>query len=454
MLNRLLPLLFVAFLSTAAIAQSAQCPTRERAAVTEAQTLCSFLADGTACLGNSPASADLLADADFVIPGDQVSLTDTAQLATAITDDGYGIAMLQTTGYAPNSWQSASVTLALLGDITLSNTGNENVNVPTADATVVAPDGVNVRAGASTEYVILTSLFDETPIKLTGIFRDGSFYRLQLPDGRAGWIASDAVSVEPEATENLPLLSVDDPAPEILYAPYTSFSLLTASDDAPCTQAWQSGVLVQSNTEVTDLDEALFVRLRVNDIDLRFFGTLFLQADDSSVRVHVLDGQATYTTVSDNLERVNPGYRLTVTDTSISNVPYNFDMLAPLPTEILPVYTYIGIELTTIITPAPDEDRSPIADVLVEDPCVITTGEGGANLRAGPGSEFAVRGVLDFRETALPIGRAQSSNGTLWWELAQNVWISSQVVVTGGDCVSVPTSERIPVPLPTATPES
>ncbi len=162
-----------------------------------------------------------------------------------------------------------------------------------------------------------------------------------------------------------------------------------------------------------------------------------------------LEGDITYED-----ETIVEGYQLIVSEENSTIDPYDSTRFAPLPTQILPRYTYIGIELNTIITPAPTVDRSPIADVLVDDPCVITTGEGGANLRSGPGSEFPIRGVLAFRETANPISRVIGSDVLLWYELAQNVWVTSQVVVTGGDCLSVPQAQRIPVPIPTATPES
>jgi Bacterial SH3 domain len=384
----------------------------------------------------------------FAAPGNTALLTDVAALSTTIDENRYGVALMQAVGYEPASWQTQNVTLALLGTVTLTNIGQEGITVQTTTTTVTAAAGANVRTGTSEDFRILTALFAGATVKITGRLEDGSWLQVQLPDGRSGWISTTAVEVN---LNDLPIVDTEAPQPELLYPPYTAFSLQTATGDRRCNQAWESGLLVQAPKDAV-------VRLLVNDRVLLLAGTLFLQAPlGTEFDIFVIDGT---TQIADT--EIDEGYHAVVStakdaagnwlETTIR--PYDFARLAPLPTEILPQYTYVGIDLSTIITPAPTTDRSPIADVLVTDPCVLTTGAGGANLRGGPGAEFPVRGALGFRETARPIGRTTGSDGTLWWELAQNVWITATVVVTGGDCVSVPQSQRIPNPLPTATPEN
>lgn len=425
--------------SAIVIAQGNQCPVMEQAAVSEARAWCTDLSLGLACYGNSNLTADILSDATFGVAGDRIALTDITQITSMIDTNRYGVALIHTSGYSPNSWIQQDVTLAILGDVTISNTGNENINLVTLDGEIVGDQGANIRSGPTTDYRVLTSLFAGDIVKITGRTQDDSFYRVQLPSGQTGWVASGAIA---DDVSDLPIVTVDDPAPEPIYAPYTSFSLTTATEDAGCIDAWESGVLLQS-------PENESVRIVVNDIEIVLTGTIFLQADEITTYFYVLEGEIIYED-----ESIVEGYQLVISEDDRTIAPYDSMRFAPLPTQILPRYTYIGIELATIITPAPTVDRSPIADVLVDDPCVITTGEGGANLRSGPGSEFPIRGVFAFRETANPISRVIGSNGLLWYELAQNVWVTSQVVVTGGDCLSVPQAQRLPVPIPTATPEN
>ncbi|MDQ7026522.1 MAG: SH3 domain-containing protein [Anaerolineae bacterium] len=436
--------------AVAVIAQ--ECPTLEQAAVGETRAWCAGIASGEVCYGNSIVSAELASFApdnmSFSAPSDTLALTDVTSLSTAIGDSLYGVALMQTIGYPVDSWQPQEITLVLLGDVILNNTAQEGVTVATNTTTITAAEGANVRTGTTTEFRVLTALFQGDIVKITGRLDDGSWLRVQLPDGRTGWIIATAVD---DNLSQLPVVDVDSPQPELLYAPYTSFSLQTATVDNRCGQAWESGILLQSPQDTP-------VRLLVNNRFLLISGTIFLQAPlDTAFDIFVIDGFA----VLDDIQ-VEEGYQAIISteiDDTGNVLPaiissYDFARMAHLPTEILPRYTYIGIDLSTIITPAPTIDRSPIIDTLATDSCVLTTGASGANLRSGPGSEFPIRGVLAFRETAHPIGRITGSDGGIWWELAQNIWISASVVVTGGDCAAVPQSQRVPNPPPPATPEN
>ncbi len=425
--------------SCAIIAQEAVCPTPERAAIAEARIWCADVVMGEACYGNSGLRADLASDVTFNTAGDTVAVFDITQITSINENNQYGIAQISTTGYAPDNWLAQDVTLVTLGDVTIANTGNEMINLNTVTTQITAAGGANVRSGPSGEFRILTPLFFDDTIKITGRLADDSFYRVQLPSGENGWIISSVVDA---IVSELPLVDRGDTLPEQIYAPFTSFSLQTGFNDAACSEAWQSGVLLQAS-----LDNR--VRIRLNETEISVSGTVFLQADADADVIHVIEGFVRYQD-----EIIQEGYTLAIVADVSQIFTYDIATFAPLPTEILPRYTYIGIDLAMIITPAPTIDRSPIADVLVDAPCVITTGQDGANLRAGPNSAFPIRGVLAYRETVNPISRVIGSDGTVWYEIAQNVWVTNQVIVTGGDCVSVPQSQRIPALLPTSTPDN
>lgn len=431
--------IFLLILSVTVIAQDNLCPTLQQAAVAESRIWCSELSAGQACYGNSGVSAEILSDVAFATPGDTVALTDVTRILSITGDNRYGVSLIHTTGYASDNWQAQDVSLAILGNVTIANTGNEGINAQTLDASVVGRQGANIRSGPGTEFRLITPVFEGTIVKLTGRSVDNLFYRVQVPSGETGWIASGAIDID---ASDLPIVTFDDTAPAQLYAPFTSFSLETGIDDAPCSESWQSGVLLQSPEDSP-------VRIQINDIAVIVSGTVFLQAEESRNLIHIIEGE-----IDHKGEIIEEGYTLAVFDADFNIVAYDIAEFAPLPTEILPRYTYVGIDLRTIVTPAPTIDRSPIIDVLVDAPCVITTGQDGANLRAGPGAEFSIRGVLAFRETINPVSRTIGSDGAVWFEIVQNIWVSSAVVVTGGDCVSLPQAQRIPAPLPTAISEN
>jgi hypothetical protein len=442
---RLALLTFVLFFSSILLAQDNICESTRRAAIAESYSFCSAIDVGQVCYGNSPTTAEIRSEGlSFNLPGDMLSLNDLNGVMTATDENQFGMAYLRTRAYSPENWEVHDLSLYLLGDAMIRNEGQENLTVPSVTTSVIGAEGVNVRSGASTEYRILSSLFEGDLVKVTGVFRDESFYRVQLPNGETGWIAAGAIDAD---LSDLPVLDDDAPSPELLYLPYAAFSLMTNTSNGACAYEGDSGLLLQSDAPV---------RLSINGAQIIVDGTAFIETLEADLRVLAIEGRVSY----GELE-AEEGFllRLELLEGRVNSAvepvvaAYSFERYQNLPTEILPRFVYVGIELSSIITPAPGIDRSPIADVLVTDPCVLTTGQGGANLRGGPSEDFPIRGVLAYRETARPIGRT-TTNGAVWWELAQNVWINGAVAVTGGDCLAVPNSLLIPILIPTASPEN
>lgn len=421
------------FLLTIQTAAQEDCPALEQAAVTESRAWCSAIQSGEVCYGNSPLATGI---DGLRLPGDRAGVLDLSALAGS-REGGFGVGMIETVTYSEQSWQPVQLSLVLLGAAEVTDLSNEQRDSVVATAVVRDAQGANVRSGPSTDYRVLAALFAGDVLKITGVADGGDWLRVQLPDGETGWISRQAAEVDDAA---LPVVNREDAAPALLYAPFSDLEVVTAADDARCVGAPESGLLLQTETGQTG-------RLRVKGLEITLAGTIFLQTPpEQLLTVYVIEGEAA---VAGSI--VQSGYQISFpiqTDPAIAVTPlisaYDFARLAALPTEILPRYTYIGIDLATLITPAPAGTGSPIANVLVTDRCVITTGPGGSNLRGGPGAEFPVRGVLAMRETAYPISRTMGTDGQVWWELAQNLWVSGVTTVSGGDCVAVPQAERIP----------
>lgn len=70
--------------------------------------------------------------------------------------------------------------------------------------------------------------------------------------------------------------------------------------------------------------------------------------------------------------------------------------------------------------------------------CTITA-SGGANLRSGAGTTFAVAGSLAAGDSQSVIGQATGGDGFVWWKLESGSWVRSDLVQTNGDCTTAPT---------------
>lgn len=442
-------------LAGAADAQ-ADCPVLERAALAQAELWCTDVDAGQVCYGSprvrvsTPPEAP---DVDFTALGESVPLTGIRSLWSQTGEARWGVAVLRPQAYPVGSWQAGVATLVLLGDATIINTGQEFSSIQTQAVTISAPRGVNIRSGPNTNYRVIAAAREGERIKATGQLAGGSWLRVQLPTGVNGWMTAAATD---DTRARLPQVSSEDDPPGLLYPPFSAFQLISAPA-ARCEAAPDSGVLLQTPAGAEPL------RFVVNGVAVLLRGTAFIQAQsDLGLRINVLTGQAT-ATVRDEVLQIAEGFRLVqaliVDDAgprpaeSAPRVqPYAYARMITLPLDLLPLPAYYGLDLASIIRPRP-ESGSPLAGMLISEPCRVTVGEGGVNLRTGPGTDYPIRGVIDFRESAEPIGRTVGTDGFNWWQLALDVWLRTDTTVIGGDCAAVPdVPAPPPPPRPTATP--
>jgi uncharacterized protein YraI len=71
------------------------------------------------------------------------------------------------------------------------------------------------------------------------------------------------------------------------------------------------------------------------------------------------------------------------------------------------------------------------------DACVVTASSE-VNQRSGPGTSFEQMGRLQAGETRVVIGRATSTVGFNWWQLADNTWVREDTVTISGICSGIP----------------
>lgn len=396
-----------------------------------AQEVCAEVEDLALCVGSAPVTIFADGAPSRVEVGDMRALQTVERVITATSEVEYGVARFELRPYA----HPAGATMVLFGNAQLDDAGLSSRDLVAVPASVDTAAGVNVRAGPSTEFVVLTPLFDGEALLLTGRDAANEWFRLQLADGRAGWVSAASVSVEGGAIDELAVVSLDDAMSGPLFAPFTAFQL-TADTPSGCDAMPESGLLLQ-----TSGDEAQSFEL--NGLPLSLQGTAYITAAEGVPAVYVLQGSAVYNRIEIEAGEWLPVRRNAETDLfdfPQSALPYRQSELGRLPLGLLPTEVLIEVDLRTIITPAPTIDRSPIIDMLVTDPCVITVGERGAFLRSGPGTEFASRGSMTYRQTARPIARTLGRDGLPWYQLGVQLWVSATVTVTGGDCGALPES--------------
>lgn len=421
------------------------CTGIERAAMASLAEACAGTPADSVCYGfrtlyaagqdaETPAAA-------FTTPGHLLPTGDVGLLLSSSEDDTWGVALVHTRAYPPGDWAAQEVVLVLMGNVLLQNGGQEGVEVLTQDVQVAAAAGANVRSGPSLEFRVLTPVFDGEMLKATGRLEDGSWLRVQLRDGRPGWLAADVIA---DDAAGLPVVTYEDTPPELLYLPMQDFALQSGLQDARCPEVPDSGLLLQTP------DTQTMLTFRVNGLELLLAGTAFLQARPLDyLALSVLEGQAELR-APDVVRTVAAGQFIHVpldeTGQALPGVtspmPYNYTRMLTLPVTLLPrPDVVIGLDLSTIIMPRPGHGGSPLAGLPADGPCVITVGEGGANLRTGPGMEFPVRGVIGFRESAEPLARAFGRDNSIWWKLAEFVWLRQDTTVTAGNCAALPVEE-------------
>ncbi|MAU09019.1 MAG: hypothetical protein CL607_04295 [Anaerolineaceae bacterium] len=428
-------------------AQETACSLTQQATVAEAAGWCADLAVGELCYGDAGVNVldnegELL---EGGLAGDRVSLVDISQVETLIRDTAYGLALLQAQTLGANNASSQTLTLAVLGAATLVNEAPD-----TSDylyAAIVPAQGANIRSGPGEQFRLLTSRSQNNTVLLTGRASDGLWLRLQLADGSAGWIVAGAVLAD---TSALPTVTVDDPAPALYYDDFAAFSVSVDEEASACEDGIPSGVLVQV-VQPTDS-----TRIQIDDLVVDFEGTLFISQTQGQLFINAVDGEAVVTTVDGLSVDIAPSQSVIVQageegDVFTDLMSYDYAVLSRLPMTLLPDISFVALDLSQFITPAPPGEGSAIADMLATDPCRITTGPGGANLRVGPGTDYPIRGVMQQRESADVSGRAVGTDGATWWQIAPYLWISGNTTVTGGECVTVPT---VPVPPLRSQPES
>ncbi|NWF70388.1 MAG: SH3 domain-containing protein [Chloroflexi bacterium] len=331
------------------------CPAIVENALSVVREECQDLAIDEICYGYLVLDASPRAGVQqfrFVRPGDIADVVDIESLrlnAMDIARGFWGVVLMQ----IQTSPNSEPTTILLFGNVSLDTTSQF---VP-----VTADEDVRLRAEPTTSGEILGVLAQGESITANGRLEDGSWLRVRVPTSdntfRLGWLAAEFVTPSGDLSA-LPIVSPDDEVglDDVSFGPMQAFTLQTGSDDAPCSEAPNSGILVQSP------EGAAAISISIDEVVIELNGTAFVQTNaDGQLQVNQLDGASqvtangeTSTAVAGTSVSVQLGDDLTPVSGPSAPQPIDSNDVQALPTELLP-------DQVTVPTPLPVTAGQPIA---------------------------------------------------------------------------------------------
>jgi hypothetical protein len=227
-----------------------------------------------------------LTDFVFEQPGDIVNVTDVQnlRLSSMDTETGrWGVALMQIeANLLPD--QIDDVTFVLFGDVEVGS-ALHLLRVTTAE-------DVNIRSEPAVTSEIVGTLLRRQTAVANGRLEDNSWLRVQIPDGvgRTGWVLAELL----RPSGDLDSLDVIDPSLAIStaddglrpeFGPMQAFYFKTGIDDAPCAEAPNSGLLIQTPEGVAE------VTLWMNEVVIHMNATAYIQAEPGGdMSINVIEG--------------------------------------------------------------------------------------------------------------------------------------------------------------------
>jgi hypothetical protein len=333
------------------------CPVIVESALSVVQDACSALGADEICYGYLVLEAEPrtgVQDFRFVQPGDTVSVIDIATLQLNALDvllGVWGVVLFKMADI--NDPQAEPATVLLFGDVDLATTYQF--------VGITANTGVNIRELPSTDSPPIGALIEGQSTITNGRLEGDSWLRVRVTDVNGdpvlGWISSEFVTPDGDLSV-LPVVDPDAPVDTsaLNFGPMQAFSLETGVDDAACSEAPNSGFLIQTP------EGQASVTVQIDEVVITVDGTSFVQADaGGELDVNQIEGSAEVTangetsvavagtTVSVELDEdlvpVSVPSDPTTTDSSVTQA---------LPTNLLPTDV-------TVATPLPIVEGQPIA---------------------------------------------------------------------------------------------
>ena len=355
-------------------------------AIAAAQTACTTIDAGQACLGAGDVQG-------LSAVGDAVDLT----TLDSLTGTSGSLTLLKMQADLPDS--AEPLQMVLYGDASVTNayTGPQQP-FPTVTLLNSGFNILNLRATPSLTATVVGTMMPNDELTADGRSSDGTWLRVQREQGTA-WIYASLITVK-EGDDLNGLIAVDSPIGQ----KFQSLTLASAAESCA------GGLLVESaNTAAAHLE--------INGALLTFANaTLLLQAQaDAALNVQVIKGSVDIAASGESLTAKAVSLALVaLSGTQASAAPqladnYSFSMLVSAPLLALP-----------------QASLSCIAGV---------NGDSAALFRTPGASQSSA--TLNADNGALVTGQTKTSDGKLWYLIGSN-WVAAEDVQLAGYCEAIP----------------
>lgn len=269
------------------------CPILVERALNVTESSCDGTFINEACYGYTLIDADLRdQDATFVVPGDITNVLDiqTVQLsAMNVAADQWGLMVMSVDA---NTGQQTVLTTE---DVQIVLFGDTNLQDASTFVELSVEENVQIYEQPSTEAdTIATALTGEALIASSRL-DDNTWLRVRIIEDtavRIGWVQTDTVIPESDIEELAPLTAEEAAQPPedlaAQYGPMQAFIFESGDLDAPCAEAPNSGMLIQTPEGVAS------VTLWLDEVVVQLDGTGVVSAQaDGDLTVGVIEGEAT-----------------------------------------------------------------------------------------------------------------------------------------------------------------
>ena len=381
-----------------AIAQQQTCPDMQDTAIANIVTHCAEQTPGMLCFGHPtvsimglPGARGGKAKLRVRQPGDLVPLSSIDWFSASSEDRTWGTARVIVPAYSADGLDARAVTLLLFGDVALSLPEVNNLPAALVDIEVTVTRGANLRAEPNIDARVITTVAEGTLLKAVRRSDDGEWIEVYFNPVQLGWISQSVV------TGDVNSLGIN--LPEITGLPiwfhWQSFDFRSGIVDAPCDGATSSGILMQTPEFVAPRQFVL------NGLNLRLSGTAFLQAQVAAgMWIYVLEGEAEIAAADASVVVRGGSFTYIAFAPDADGAPialeaptepdaYDYHSMLVLPIQALPNPTRVGLDAYSIIRRRPSDGNSPLSGMTANQPCKITAGTFGANIRSEPRSRSA-----------------------------------------------------------------
>jgi uncharacterized protein YraI len=278
-----------------ALAQE-DCPAIIQSALDATDQQCEDIGRNQACYGNVQLHAEPqagMASLDFEKPGDRVDVANVSTLTLSPWDadeSTWGVSLMKLQANLPDTLPGQNVTFLLFGNVAIENAVETNTEPVTF--AVTAQDNINVQGGPSIYDEPIGNLVSGETVTAIGRSSDSIWLQVELSDGSMGWVSADLVMADGDISQ-LSATDVDSDPPAAL-PPMQAFYFQTGIADAPCADAPDSGILVQTP------EGGGQVTFTANEVNITLGSTAYLQAQPSgNMTVSVVEGQAEVTALNE-----------------------------------------------------------------------------------------------------------------------------------------------------------